>query len=132
VGLQLDIVHNQFVRGVLGDASVGCAGRPADDAPSAGRIDKLRNGAQIFPGGVPLYRGETLVGAIGVSGDGVDQDDMIAYLGVRNATQRLANGLGNAPATRRADTLAPQGTRLRYVQCPQSPFNGSNEQNVCG
>jgi hypothetical protein len=31
----------------------------------------------------------------------------------------------------RADTLAPQGVRLRYAQCPQSPFNGSSEQNAC-
>ena len=98
--------------------------------PDAGII-KLRNGAQIFPGGVPIYRGDTLVGAIGVSGDGVDQDDMIAYLGVENAARKLANGLGNAPRAKRADTLAPLGVRLRYVQCPQAPFNGSDEQNVC-
>ena len=134
VGFQLDLVYNQLVKGVLGDTSQGCAGRlPAGAVPVAPDLGlaKLRNGAQIFPGGVPIYRGEALAGAIGVSGDGVDQDDMIAYLGVRNATQRLANGLGNAPAARRADTLAPQGTRLRYVQCPQSPFNGSTEQNAC-
>jgi hypothetical protein len=31
----------------------------------------------------------------------------------------------------RADRLSPQGTRLRYVQCPQAPFLGSDEQNVC-
>ena len=24
-----------------------------------------------------------------------------------------------------------EGTRLRYVNCPQAPFNGSNDQNVC-
>ena len=49
-------------------------------------LDSLaRNGVQIFPGGVPIYRGATLVGAIGVSGDGVDQDDMIAFLGVHDA-----------------------------------------------
>ena len=35
------------------------------------------------------------------------------------------------PAAMRADTLTPQGTRLRYVQCPQSPFNDSTDQNVC-
>jgi len=134
VGFQLDLVYNQLIRGVLGDTSTGCAGRlPAGAvsvAPDLG-ITKLRNGAQIFPGGVPIYRGDTLVGAIGVSGDGVDQDDMIAYLGLENASRMLANGLGNAPRARRADMLAPQGVRLRYVQCPQSPFNGSSEQNVC-
>jgi hypothetical protein len=103
-------------------------------APGAsdGGIAELRNGLQIFPGGIPIYRGSQLAGAIGVSGDGVDQDDMIAYLAVANAASQLANGVGNAEAARRADTLAPLGTRLRYVQCPQSPFNGSSEQNVCG
>jgi hypothetical protein len=27
--------------------------------------------------------------------------------------------------------VSVSGTRLRYVQCPQAPFNGSTEQNVC-
>ena len=134
VGFQLDLIYNQVVKGVLGDTSEGCAGRlPAGATPILPDLGlaKLRNGAQIFPGGVPIYRGDLLVGGVGVSGDGVDQDDMIAYLGVANAAARLSNGIGNAPASRRADTLAPQGARLRYVQCPQSPFNGSSEQNAC-
>ena len=133
VGFQLDLVYNQLVKGVLGDLSQGCAGRlPAGVttiAPDTG-IAKLRNGAQIFPGGVPIYRpgDRALIGAIGVSGDGVDQDDMVALLGVA----QWANAAhANAPADMRADTLAPQGVRLRYAQCPQSPFNGSNDQNVC-
>ena len=135
VGFQLDLVYNQLVKGVLGDLSAGCAGRlPAGATPVAADtgLAMLRNGAQIFPGGVPIYRDGRLAGAIGVSGDGVDQDDMIAYLGVANAAAKLANGIANAPAAQRADQLAPQGVRLRYVQCPQSPFNGSAEQNVCG
>ena len=131
-GFQLDLVYNQLVKGVLGDTSEGCAGRAAaGSAASDAGIAKLRNGAQIFPGGVPIYRGTTLVGAVGVSGDGVDQDDMIASLGLANAAKEMATGLGHAPAAMRADTLAPQGVRLRYIQCPQSPFNGSNEENVC-
>jgi len=96
-----------------------------------GGITRLRNGAQIFPGGVPIYRGDVLVGGIGVSGDGVDQDDMIAFLAVARAGDRVGGGLGHAPAPRRADVLSPQGTRLRYVQCPQAPFIDSAEQNVC-
>jgi len=136
VGLQLDLVTNQLLRALGGDLSEGCSGRvaPGLATPGAsdGGIPELRNGLQIFPGGIPIYRGSRLAGAIGVSGDGVDQDDMIAYLAVANAARQLANGMGNADPARRADTLAPLGTRLRYVQCPQSPFNGSSEQNVCG
>ena len=44
----------------------------------------LQNGLQTFPGGVPLYKNGKLVGAIGVSGDGVDQDDDAAFLGSAN------------------------------------------------
>jgi hypothetical protein len=121
-GLQLDLVNNNLVAGVLGDPVVGCTG----DAT-------LPNGIQIFAGSVPIYRGNQLVGAIGVSGDGIDQDDMVAFLGLANAGSALGNAIGNAPAGRRADNIVPQGTgtRLRYVNCPQSPFNDSTEQNVC-
>ncbi|MSR46239.1 MAG: heme-binding protein [Planctomycetes bacterium] len=41
----------------------------------------LANGITVFPGGVPLYESGVLVGAIGVSGDGVDQDDIVADSG---------------------------------------------------
>jgi uncharacterized protein GlcG (DUF336 family) len=134
VGFQLDLVFNQLVKGALGDTTTGCAGRAAAGAP-AGAPDAglavARNGVQIFPGGLPVYRGGTLVGAVGISGDGVDQDDMVALLGFANAARALGTGLAHAPAPMRADQLSPQGTRLRYAQCPQSPFNDSTEQNAC-
>jgi uncharacterized protein GlcG (DUF336 family) len=41
----------------------------------------LGDGITIFPGGAPLYKSGKLVGAVGISGDGVDQDDLIAYAG---------------------------------------------------
>lgn len=34
-----------------------------------------------FPGGMPLYKAGELVGAIGVSGDGVDEDENVARAG---------------------------------------------------
>jgi hypothetical protein len=91
----------------------------------------LANGIKIFTGSVPIYRGNELVGGICVSGDGVDQDDMISVLGVHDAGVALNNAIGNAPVGIRADNLTPQGVRLRYIQCPQSPFLNSDEQNVC-
>lgn len=126
VGLQLDLIYNQLIQSVVAsDFSIGCTG-----------LNEIRNGIQIFPGGVPVYRGSQLVGAIGVSGDGVDQDDMIALLGLARASAALSaagnpNPIANAPAALRADRLTPQGTRLRYAQCPQAPFNHSSQQNVC-
>ncbi len=96
--------------------------------------NRLQNGIQIFPGSVPIYRGTELVGAIGVSGDGIDQDDMISFLGVHRAGQGLGT-INNAPSAIRADriTVSVNGEpiRLRYVNCPFNPFVGSDEQNVC-
>ena len=57
---------------------------------------------------------------------------MVSFLGVHNAGLQLNTGIGNAPPAIRADQLVVQGARLRYVQCPQSPFIGTDEQNVCG
>jgi hypothetical protein len=84
---------------------------------------------------VPIYRGTRLVGAIGVSGDGIDQDDMISFLGTHNGGARIG-GIGNAPLASRADrivvTLADNRTvRLRYISCPFAPFLDTAQQNVC-
>ncbi|HET9749507.1 MAG TPA: heme-binding protein [Casimicrobiaceae bacterium] len=131
VGLQLDLDYNQLVKAILGDASRGCASRAA--APGAGDdgFAPLANGLQIFPGGLPIYRGTRLVGGIGVSGDGVDQDDMVAFLALANAQRALGGALGNAPAAMRADQLTPRDVRLRYVQCPQAPFVDTADENAC-
>ncbi len=128
-GLQLDLVMNKVIQHVLFAAAA--AGTDVDNVCTSTTSARLANGIQIFPGSVPIYRGNQLIGGIGVSGDGVDQDDMIAFLGLHNAAIQLSGSINNAPAAMRADTLTPQGTRLRFVQCPFSPFNGSSEQNVC-
>ena len=122
LGLQLDLSYNAIVAAATGSPLVGCTG-----------LSRAKNGIQIFPGSVPIFRGDKLIGAIGVSGDGVDQDDMIAFLGLANASRVLSNSISNAPKSMRADNIEPRGigTRLRYVQCPQAPFNNSSEQNVC-
>jgi hypothetical protein len=137
-GLQLDLVYNAivqhigFVLGLVPDVPLNCTGIDGFDNgfAVAGSIPQLANGTQIFPGSVPIYRGAQLIGAIGVSGDGVDQDDMIAFLGLHRAGATLG-GFGNADKQMRADTLTPQGIRLRYINCPVSPFIDNDEQNVC-
>ena len=137
-GLQLDLVYNAivqhvgFVSNLVPDVPQNCTGVDGfdDGFALAGVIAALANGTQIFPGSVPIYRGNVPVGAIGVSGDGVDQDDMIALLGVHEASQALG-GFGNAAPSMRADTLAPQGSHLRYVNCPVTPYIDSDEQGVC-
>jgi len=137
-GLQLDLVYNAiiqhvgFVLGLVPDVPANCTGVDGFDNgfALAGVIPGLANGTQIFPGSVPIYRGSALIGGIGVSGDGVDQDDMIAFLGVHEAGIAMG-GFGNATPAMRADTLTPQGTRLRYINCPVTPYINSDEQNVC-
>lgn len=142
-GLQLDLVYNAvihhigFVLGVVPDVGGACPGNTGfdDDSPfdESGALARLANGVQIFPGSVPIYRGNVLVGGMGVSGDGVDQDDMIAFLGLHRAAIRLSTGIGNAPVSIRADQVdvPGQAARLRYVNCPQLPFIHSNETEVC-
>ena len=72
----------------------------------------LPNGITLFPGGFPLYRDGELVGAIGVSGDGVDQDDIITASGCANFL----------PLDRiRADNYLYRGVRLPYAKFPRDP-----------
>ncbi len=136
-------LQSALVLGNLGQHLAFVTGASAADTPRActtlpgagGGNPRLANGIQIFPGSVPVYRGGQLVGGIGVSGDGIDQDDMISFLGLHNAGVRLGGGLGNAPADRRADRIVVdvggKQVRLRYVNCPFAPFLDTAAQNVC-
>ena len=137
-GLQLDLSYNAviqhvgFVLGAAPDVGTNCSGVAGLSGGFAvgASIAALANGLQIFPGSVPIYRDRTLVGGIGVSGDGVDQDDMVAFLAVDGTATSLGT-LNNAPADLRTDQLTPGGARLRYVNCPQAPFLDSSAQEVC-
>lgn len=70
------------------------------------------NGITIFPGGVPLYVNGVLVGGVGVSGDGVNQDDYIAMAGAAGY---------EAPSVIRADNFSYLGANLPYVKFPRNP-----------
>jgi uncharacterized protein GlcG (DUF336 family) len=79
----------------------------------SGSVDgNLPNGITIFPGGFPLYRNGVLIGAIGVSGDGVDQDDLVAASGTP--------GYQPNPDIR-ADNFMYLNARLPYAVFPRSP-----------
>lgn len=100
VGLQLDLVQAGFLAS-LGGPAVPCTSIP-----------NLPNGIQIFAGSVPLYKNGVLAGAIGISGDGIDQDDLIGAAG--------ANGF-SPPAGIRSDQIFVRGVRLPFLKFPRSP-----------
>ena len=134
-GLQLDSVIDNIAQHI---AYVDTAGGFDDSDATCSYFDRfattltrLANGFQIFPGSVPIYRDGAVIGGLGVSGDGIDQDDMVSFLGLNDAGLALGTGVGNAPPGLRADNLTPQGVRLRYVNCPYKPFIASSVQNVC-
>lgn len=116
VGFQLDAIAANYFESILKfirdkdvpallDAVATPCGNPLLGAA-------VNNGFQIFPGSVPLYKNGKLVGAIGVSGDGVDQDDLVAAMG--------STGF-EAPVEIRADRVNVRGTRLPYVKFPRQP-----------
>lgn len=75
-------------------------------------IPNLPNGLQIFAGGIPLYRNGAFVGSIGISGDGIEQDDFIAAGGANNFAP---------PPEIRSDRVFVRGVRLPFLKFPPQP-----------
>jgi uncharacterized protein GlcG (DUF336 family) len=73
-----------------------------------------QNGVVFFPGSSALYKGPVvLVGGLGVSGDGVTQDDVVTFAS--------ATGFGPAPPVLRADQVSFAGARLPYIEFVRNP-----------
>jgi uncharacterized protein GlcG (DUF336 family) len=75
-------------------------------------LPSYQSGIVFFPGSLPLYRNGVLVGGLGVSGDGVDQDDYVTAQGAINFP---------APTSIRADQIVFDGVRLPYQTFPRNP-----------
>jgi len=84
-----------------------------------------QNGVVFFPGSAPLYKSTAsdsvrqLVGGLGVSGDGVLQDD--------DVTSEAALSYGPPSTVKRADMVKVRGVRLpyfKYNRNPHVPLNG--------
>jgi hypothetical protein len=71
-----------------------------------------QNGIVFFPGSTPLYVGANLQGGFGVSGDGVDQDDVVTFSG----QQEFAPA-----ASLKADTVFYRGVRLPFQKFNRNP-----------
>lgn len=72
-----------------------------------------QSGIVFFPGSMPLHKNGRMVGGLGVSGDGVEQDDLVA----------AAGATGFAPPTAiRADQIVVRDARLPFLKFPRNPF----------
>jgi uncharacterized protein GlcG (DUF336 family) len=85
---------------------------PCTQGMQAGPVNVNKSGIVFFPGSTGLYRNGVLVGGLGVSGDGVDEDDYVTNGG--------AAGF-EAPTSIRADQILIDGVRLPYFKFPRNP-----------
>ena len=85
---------------------------PCTQGMQAGPPNANKSGIVFFPGSAGLFRNGVLVGGLGVSGDGVDQDDYVTNGGTSGF---------EAPAGIRADQVSISGVRLPYFKFPRNP-----------
>jgi uncharacterized protein GlcG (DUF336 family) len=85
---------------------------PCTQGFQPGAANANKSGIVFFPGSAGLYRNGTLVGGLGVSGDGVDQDDYVTNGGTKGF---------EAPTSIRADQIMVEGVRLPYFKFPRNP-----------
>jgi uncharacterized protein GlcG (DUF336 family) len=86
--------------------------READDP---GAVIQNQNGIVFFPGSTPLYKNGELVGGLGISGDGVDQDDVVTFSAAGDKLPGRDSGIV------RADQTFVNGVRLPYQKFLRNP-----------
>jgi uncharacterized protein GlcG (DUF336 family) len=85
---------------------------PCTQGNQTGAANSNKSGVVFFPGAVGLYKNGMLAGGLGISGDGVDQDDFVTAGG----------SVGfEAPTAIRADQIFIAGVRLPYFKFPRNP-----------
>jgi hypothetical protein len=75
-------------------------------------VSPNQNGIVFFAGASPLYNGSSLTGGLGVSGDGIEQDDYVTYFGA---------GTFLPPQNIWADQVKVDGARLPMFKFPRQP-----------
>ncbi len=73
------------------------AANPCSQGLGSGLLSGHNSGIVFFPGSAGLYKNGVLVGGLGVSGDGVDQDDFVTSAGTKGF---------EAPDAMRADQIS--------------------------
>ena len=96
--------------------TIGALTQPGGPLWNIGNSNR-QDGLIEFPGGMPLYRNGELVGGIGVSGDGVEQDDYV--------TAGAVVGFEPPPELRadRSSIITGEGAEIRlpYWKFPRNP-----------
>lgn len=80
--------------------TLGPLTQPGGPLWNIGNSNGADGGLIEFPGGVPLYKDGKLIGAVGVSGDGVEEDENVAEAGSKGF---------EAPKAIRVDTVTNGG-----------------------
>ena len=98
------------------DSKNACTEGPG---PSRGgnRTYLNQSGIVWFPGSAPLYRGDRVIGGLGVSGDGVEQDDYVSQLGSEGFHPPDSLRVDNSVMT---DSQGRE-VRLPYLKLPRNP-----------
>jgi uncharacterized protein GlcG (DUF336 family) len=76
-----------------------------------------QNGITWFPGSAPLFKGGQLVGGIGVSGDGVEQNDLVTAAGAKGFEPPVELRVDNSVIR----TGSGETVRLPYLKFPRNP-----------
>jgi uncharacterized protein GlcG (DUF336 family) len=86
--------------------------------PSRGgnRAFRNQNGITWFAGSAPLFKGGELVGGLGVSGDGVEQNDLVTAAGAAGFEPPPELRVDNSVIRTGAETV-----RLPYLKFPRNP-----------
>lgn len=63
------------------DMNTGEIGKLSQPGGALFNIEHSNNGLITFPGGIPIRQGDTVIGAIGVSGSSIENDHAVAEAG---------------------------------------------------
>jgi uncharacterized protein GlcG (DUF336 family) len=118
---QLESQGGAVQRGPWFDLYVYDSKHPCTEGPGQTRGGNRgylnQSGIVWFPGSVPLYRGDRVIGGLGVSGDGVEQDDYVSLVGSEGFHPPDALRVDNSVM---ADSKGRE-VRLPYLKLPRNP-----------
>ena len=118
---ELDERDSQKQRGPFFDLYVYDTKNACTEGPGPSRGGNRsylnQSGIVWFPGSVPLYRGDRVIGGLGVSGDGVEQDDYVSLLGSEGFHPPDSLRVDNSVMT----DAKGREVRLPYLKLPRNP-----------